>query len=217
MRSFYRRRCARILPVYFAVVVLAFGAQALTAGQPWMDRLLPAWVYATFTTNFALAHLGKTGLLLNPTWSLAVEEQFYLAMPFVIMLTRKPLLPWVLAALCAVAIGLRALWASDIAATEVLLPCRMDALLIGVAAALAHRSFDLSRHAVALLAAALAPVIVYLLLILALQRGAAPFTHTAYALATACSCSPWSTGCPRAAACAPAGCASSARSPMGSI
>jgi peptidoglycan/LPS O-acetylase OafA/YrhL len=77
-------------------------------------------------------------------------------------------------------------FASDIAGIEVLLPCRMDALLIGVGAAYAQRHIDLSRHATTLLAAALAPVVAYLVLIALLHDAAAPFTHTAYALATAC-------------------------------
>ena len=184
--SFYGRRAARILPVYFAVIALAFAAQALTAGAPWMDRLLPPWVYAAFLSNFALAHLGRTGLLLNPTWSLAVEEQFYLVMPWIVMLTPRRSLPWLLGALCVAAIVLRAVFSSDLAATEVLLPCRMDALLIGVGAALAQRHLDLSQRATALLAAALATGVVYVLMIAVLKGGATPFAHTAYALATAC-------------------------------
>ena len=184
--SFYGRRAARILPVYFAVIALAFAAQALTAGAPWMDRLLPPWIYLAFLSNFALAQLGRTGLLLNPTWSLAVEEQFYLMMPVIVMLTPRRSLPWLLGALCLVAIGLRAVFAADLAATEVLLPCRMDALLIGVGAAYAQRHLDLSGRATTLLAMALGPVLAYLLLIALLHDGAAPFTHTAYALATAC-------------------------------
>jgi peptidoglycan/LPS O-acetylase OafA/YrhL len=138
--SFYRRRTARILPIYFMVVAAAFAAQAASAGQPWSDRLLPAWIYFTFTTNFALAEYGQTGFMLNPTWSLAVEEQFYLAMPFLMIVTPKKRLPLLLGVLGVSAIFLRWMLASNIAATEVLLPCRMDSLLIGVAAALSHEA-----------------------------------------------------------------------------
>jgi peptidoglycan/LPS O-acetylase OafA/YrhL len=183
--AFYRRRAARILPIYVLVIAAAFAAQALAARQPWMDRLESPFVYLAFLSNFALAHLGRTGLLLNPTWSLAIEEQFYLLMPFVIMAVPRRSLPWVLGALCVVAIVLRALWSSNIAAVEVLLPCRMDALLLGVGAAFAQRRFELRRHVTQLLAAALVPIALYVLLVAMLGRGAAPFTHTAYAAATA--------------------------------
>jgi len=184
-RSFYRRRTARILPIYFAVIAFAFVADAATAGQPWADRLLPVWVYALFLTNFALAYLGKTGLLLNPTWSLAVEEQFYIAMPWVIILTPKRRLAAVLAAICVAAIALRWLWASNSAAIEVLLPCRMDSLVIGVAAALAQRRYDLVPHATKLMGAALLPLIMIIAITSLSQHAATILSSTAFALTTA--------------------------------
>jgi peptidoglycan/LPS O-acetylase OafA/YrhL len=183
--SFYRRRAARILPIYFTVVAAAFVADAATAGQPWADRLLAPWVYLLFLTNFALAELGKTGLLLNPTWSLAVEEQFYLAMPFLVMLTPRRLLPLVLAALCVVALVLRWLWISDIAAIEVLLVCRMDSLLIGVGAALLHRRAKLAPQAQALLATALAPLALVLVLNVVAREVSGVIAPTAFATTTA--------------------------------
>jgi peptidoglycan/LPS O-acetylase OafA/YrhL len=185
LRSFYRRRAARILPIYFSVVAAAFVADAATAGQPWADRLLAPWVYLLFLTNFALAELGKTGLLLNPTWSLAVEEQFYLAMPFVIMLTPQRLLPFVLASLCVAALVLRWMWATEIAAIEVLLVCRMDSLLIGVGAALLQRRVDLSAQAQGLLALALAPLVVVLAMNQVAHEAASIVAPTAFAATTA--------------------------------
>jgi peptidoglycan/LPS O-acetylase OafA/YrhL len=183
--SFYRRRTARILPIYFMVVAAAFAAQAASAGQPWSDRLLPAWIYFTFTTNFALAEYGQTGFMLNPTWSLAVEEQFYLAMPFLMIVTPKKRLPLLLGVLGVSAIFLRWMLASNIAATEVLLPCRMDSLLIGVAAALLQRSTDLLPYATLLLAAALVPLLANLGLAALSHEAAAVFEPTGFALATA--------------------------------
>jgi peptidoglycan/LPS O-acetylase OafA/YrhL len=182
--SFYRRRTARILPIYFAVVAAAFVAQAASAGQPWSDQLLPAWIYLTFTTNFAIAEYGRSGLMLNPTWSLAVEEQFYLAMPFLMIMTPKKQLPLLLGVLGVSAIFLRWLLASNIAANEVLLPCRMDSLLIGVAAALLQRSADLVPHATLLLAAALLPLLANLGLAAVSHEAAIVFEPTGFALAT---------------------------------
>ena len=184
-RSFYRRRAARILPIYFAVIAFAFIADAATAGEPWADRLLPVWVYAAFLTNFALAFLGKTGLLLNPTWSLAVEEQFYLAMPVVIIMTPKRRLPVVLGAICVAAIFLRWSWASNPAAIEVLLPCRMDSLVIGVAAALANRRLVLAPHAAALVGSALVPLLAIVATSVLRHDLAVLFSPTAFALTTA--------------------------------
>lgn len=76
-------------------------------------------------------------------WSLAVEEQFYLVWPFVVlMLSRRALM--VLCLGCAGgALVLRTFFTyavGDALSAYVLTPCRMDALLIGAYVALAVRS-----------------------------------------------------------------------------
>jgi hypothetical protein len=48
----------------------------------WIDTPLSAPSYFTFTQNFVMAWRGEIGTLwLLPTWTLAVEEQFYLLLP----------------------------------------------------------------------------------------------------------------------------------------
>jgi len=49
---------------------------------------MPWYIYATFTQNFWLAS-GRWHVWLSPTWSLAIEEQFYLTLTL-------PLLIWML-------------------------------------------------------------------------------------------------------------------------
>ncbi len=73
---FYARRALRILPVYAAFLLILFTLQCYT---PWMQSSA-AWVSnLTFTTNFlSLDERSKASL---PLWSLAVEEQFYLLWP----------------------------------------------------------------------------------------------------------------------------------------
>lgn len=140
-RVFYTRRVCRIFPVYFAflLVVSAASAAGIDPAIPWKFSML-------FLQNFWLAAHGdvwRSTLVLNPTWSLAVEEQFYLTLPALIWFLPPRHIPKVLTAGILAAPLIRTalyLWTpgSEVS-TYVLLPCRMDALLIGVAAAWALR------------------------------------------------------------------------------
>jgi peptidoglycan/LPS O-acetylase OafA/YrhL len=148
-RTFYLRRTCRILPIYFVVVGAAFAfialaARGLVPAAPFR-RLLPPWTYLTFTQNLFMAyHNGFGSQFLSPTWSLAVEEQFYLLVPLLVRLIAPRLLPLVLLAGILAAPALR-LWLGTLEggtaplAAYVLMPARTDALLLGVLAAWAWR------------------------------------------------------------------------------
>lgn len=156
-KSFYLRRAARIIPVYAIVCVLTLIAASLTAGHAWSDHPFGGSVYATFGTNFAMTAWGGGGTWLKPTWTLDVEEQFYLVLPLLIYFTPRRWLPAFLAVLWSSALLLRIVLApiNEMAALT-LLPCRSDLLLSGVGIALLNHEFDLSRSVFALRVGALA-------------------------------------------------------------
>jgi peptidoglycan/LPS O-acetylase OafA/YrhL len=75
---FYRRRAQRILPPYIGFLIFVGVVFAPRWGHIWY------W-YAFFGANFPLA-LGRVPTeAMSPLWSLAVEEQFYLIWPFIVL------------------------------------------------------------------------------------------------------------------------------------
>ncbi len=136
---FYLRRGLRILPLYYATLLVLFGW--LHVGR---YSHLPAWTYFTFTSNHGMAWFGTWDIgVLSVMWSLGVEEQFYLVAPWVIRWTQPARLLRVLLIVVAVA------WVCRIAArlvdptgasSRLLMPCRMDDFAFGMIAAWATRS-----------------------------------------------------------------------------
>jgi peptidoglycan/LPS O-acetylase OafA/YrhL len=98
--AFYVRRACRILPLYLGAVALYWAALWIpTLREGRFDFLmrpeLPEWTYLTFTQNFWMAKSATKGAeWLSVTWSLAVEEQFYLLLPLLIALLPKRAVSW---------------------------------------------------------------------------------------------------------------------------
>ncbi len=93
LKNFYARRILRIWPVFFLVVFLGFVVVPLVSGNFSANETgkhLP-W-YLLFVNNFDQIATGFTGFgndSLGVLWSVAVEEQFYLLWPIVILFTNK--------------------------------------------------------------------------------------------------------------------------------
>jgi peptidoglycan/LPS O-acetylase OafA/YrhL len=158
-RTFYVRRAARILPLYLLLLMPFWSARASldTSRSPAIAALLggdiPAWSYLTFVQNVFMAANGNFGPQWTAvTWSLAVEEQFYLVLPLTLFVVPRRLVPYLCLACAALALGLRTALvvlgttASATGAAYLLLPSRMDALFLGVLGAWLARDPGWSRR-----------------------------------------------------------------------
>ena len=86
-KNFYARRCLRIWPLYYAVLLLMFVGVPLlhpSEARAIFERSSPWWAYPLFLQNFLNPHPTMATGPLGVTWSLAIEEQFYLVWPLVV-------------------------------------------------------------------------------------------------------------------------------------
>ena len=100
IRRFYVRRILRIFPLYYVALAIAW------YGEVWGAREGMAW-HAAYLSNvhFFLVNAAQPGVWgghVAHLWSLAVEEQFYLVWPWVILFAPRRWLPGIALGMAAV-------------------------------------------------------------------------------------------------------------------
>jgi peptidoglycan/LPS O-acetylase OafA/YrhL len=151
-KTFYLRRFHRILPLYYSWIAVYFAFYFF--GKGW-GLVAPAgystpFVFASFflmCQNFFIPIVEST-YIVSPTWTLAVEEHFYLLAPQAVGRLSKRRLTQVLVGVILVGpvlrvflvkfIGHGELWSRI--ASRIWTPCHADALAIGVLLAMAWES-----------------------------------------------------------------------------
>lgn len=143
--SFYERRARRIFPALFAVLAATLVASyALLLPSDMMSTLRAALGTVFFGSNIVFwremkeGYFAATDLALNPllhTWSLSVEEQFYVFFPVLLLLcyrfTRQQVVPVLLFSAMVSLVGAALLVSSKSVAVFFLSPFRAWELLAG--------------------------------------------------------------------------------------
>ena len=126
LRQFYVRRFLRIFPPYYALLLVLALAALANSDQHlgWNNAVLwkSMWFHATYTSNFWFTLTDRWDpWITSHFWSLAIEEQFYLFWPWIIMsVPRKRL--WIAATLLSV---------SAPVFREVMLACDANKIAVG--------------------------------------------------------------------------------------
>lgn len=150
LRNFYIRRSLRIFPAFYAYSALVITLALLTH----KDMVWPHAIASLFyVSNYYVAIHGEVATPLSHSWSLGIEEQFYLLWPLAFLLLSRNRRRMALALACAIV----ALWgrraslslsgtpwtyihyAFDTRADQLLVGCL---LAVSLKAGLARRVFD---------------------------------------------------------------------------
>lgn len=143
-KNFYARRCLRIWPLYYSAILFMFVVVPLLGASEaqlvFSARSSPWWAYPLFLQNFLVPVPTMATGLLGVTWSLAVEEQFYLVWPLVVRYCSESQLRRIALVVICVSPVLRLYLSLHKVIIYSNTFCRLDGLMAGAFLALIVRS-----------------------------------------------------------------------------
>jgi len=142
-KNFYVRRCLRIWPLYYSLILFMFVAMRFLSRSEFhtvVQQSSPWWAYLLFLQNFLGPSSTNAAVPLGVTWSLAIEEQFYLVWPLVVRFCSSAQLRRVVIAEMCISPALRYILVLRHMDLYTNVFCRLDGLMAGALLALLVRS-----------------------------------------------------------------------------
>jgi peptidoglycan/LPS O-acetylase OafA/YrhL len=148
-KNFYARRVLRIWPLYYCLLAFMFVVlphASASQGVAIFAKSSPWWAYPLFLQNFLLPLSTDAAGPLGVTWSLAIEEQFYLVWPIIVRFLSKRQVAILAIAEIAASPFLRYFLAAHHIHIYANFFCRLDGLMLGAFLAALVRSKDFVRE-----------------------------------------------------------------------
>jgi peptidoglycan/LPS O-acetylase OafA/YrhL len=172
-KNFYARRVLRIWPLYYCLLAFMFVVlphASASQGVAIFAKSSPWWAYPFFLQNFLLPLSTDAAGPLGVTWSLAIEEQFYLVWPIIVRFLSKRQVAILAMVEIAASPFLRYFLAAHHIHIYANFFCRLDGLMLGAGLAALVRSKDFVRERYIGLALAVLAVATPLAVIMDLRR-----------------------------------------------
>ena len=142
-KNFYVRRCLRIWPLYYSLIFFMFVIVRFLSASEFhtvVQQSSPWWAFPLFLQNFLIPISTNAAGPLGVTWSLAIEEQFYVIWPLVVRFCSSKQLCRVAVAEICISPVLRYYLSLHHVYLYTNVFCRLDGLMAGALLALLVRS-----------------------------------------------------------------------------
>lgn len=168
--NFYAKRFLRIFPVYYLYITLVFFVfiHLGDIGNTWHEKInqIPLFHYLIHIQNFSIASVDKWPGPMGITWSLAIEEHFYLIWPLLIFLLNKKWINRILIVILILSPIIRAYFnfhTHSHLSSYVITFCRLDALSFGSLIALNKDKLSVRYSIIALIISSFSIALIFFL------------------------------------------------------